>query len=316
MSVTRIHHLNCASIRGLSILGQHLVCHILLLETESSGLVLVDTGLGTPDYADPTSRLGKEFVNGYARPHIDPGLAAVRQIRALGLDPADVRHIVQTHLDLDHVGGLSDFPDAQVHVHATELEMAKRRDGFKARRRYRPPMWEHNPHWRTYQHQGEPWFGFEAVRSLDGLPDDILLVPLFGHTHGHCGVAVRTPAGGWLLDAGDAYFDAREIKLPKRACGPMPALFQLWVTTEYQGRRHNQDRLRDLHREHPEIDIFAAHNPFEYQALVNATAGTPAGISTTRRWKPANLAVGNAGAWPHNTVPGHKPATHRPGSAR
>jgi hypothetical protein len=33
---------------------------------------------------------------------------------------------VVTHLDLDHAGGLGDFPDAEVHVHAHELSAARR----------------------------------------------------------------------------------------------------------------------------------------------------------------------------------------------
>lgn len=293
MSVTQIHHLNCASIRGISLLGQHLVCHVLLLETSSSGLVLVDTGLGTPDYAHPTSRLGGAFVHLYARPGRLPELAAIHQIKALGLDPRDVQHIVQTHLDLDHVGGLSDFPDATIHVHATELEMALRRRGPKARGRYRPKMWAHHPRWRTYAHGGASWLGFESTRTLDGLPEDIRVVPLFGHTHGHVGVAVRTE-GGWVLDAGDAYFDAREVKVPKRTCAPGPALFQLVVTTEYRTRRENQDRLRALHHDHPEVTMFCAHNPFEYLDLAEVDNDPVTGISTTRRWREANRSTGGA----------------------
>ncbi len=295
MTVTRIRHLNCASIRGISVLGQHLVCHVLLLETSTSGLVLVDTGLGTADYSAPTSRLGSTFVRVYARPGIVPELAAIHQIKALGHDPRDVRHIVQTHLDLDHVGGLSDFPEATVHVHATELEMALRRRGPKARGRYRPKMWAHGPRWRTYEHGGEPWLGFESVRGLQGLPDDIVVVPLFGHTHGHVGVAIRT-GDGWLLDAGDAYFDAREVKLPQRECGPGPALFQLVVTTEYRARRDNQDRLRVLGKDHPEVSMFCAHNPFEYLDLAEANGDPILGISTTGHWQEVNRSKGAAQA--------------------
>lgn len=281
MTVTRVHHLNTASIQGLFVLGHHLVCHVLLLETTDAGLVLVDTGLGSADYPNVADRLGWEFAKLYARPAVDASLAAIEQIRELGFDPRDVRHIVQTHLDLDHVGGLSDFPDAQVHVHATELEAARRRDGFRARRRYRPKMlFDHNPKWRTYTHGGETWMGFESVRELEGLGADIVMVPLFGHTHGHCGIAVNA-GDRWLLDAGDAYFDAREIKLPTRVCGPIPELFQLVVTTERNQRRANQDRLRALHADHPEIDIFCGHNPFEYLDLVERSGGTPRGISMT-----------------------------------
>lgn len=257
-----VHHLNCACIQGLSIDGRHLACHCLLIETPASGLVLVDTGLGTPDFADPARRLGLEFAYVYARPKRDPSLAAVAQVEALGFARSDVRHVVLTHMDLDHVGGLSDFPHATVHLHTAELAAARARRTFKDRRRYRPLMWEHQPHFRTYADEGEPWFGFEAVRDLTGLPPEILLVPLFGHTLGHCGVAVHG-ADGWLLHAGDAYFDPREIHGDRRQCALLVGLFQAIVQTNRRQRLWNQGRLRALTRAHPEIQVFSAHNPFE-----------------------------------------------------
>src|SRR5262245_57938783 len=138
MTITPVHHLNTASIQGISLLGQHLVCHVLLLVTSDNGLVLVDTGLGAKDYLNMSARLGLEFAKGYARPLHRPVTGGYRTDQGDGFDPRDVRHIVQTHLDLDHVGGLADFPDALVHVHAVELDAARRRDGFRAKRRYRP----------------------------------------------------------------------------------------------------------------------------------------------------------------------------------
>ena len=260
MTDIRVHHLNCAHIRGMSLGGLPLACHVLLIETPASGLLLVDTGLGTADYAGISSRLGWGFAYGYARPAIDPGLAAIRQVAALGFDPRDVRHVVQTHLDLDHVGGLSDFPWAAVHVHQAELAAALARKGVRARARYRPPMWAHGPRWQTYSEQGEPWCGFGAVRSLAGLPEEIIAIPLFGHTRGHCGIAIHTPTG-WLLAAGDAFYDPREVHGPKRVCAPRIRLFEAIVTTRWRERVANQDRLRRLTVEHPEIDVFCAHDP-------------------------------------------------------
>jgi glyoxylase-like metal-dependent hydrolase (beta-lactamase superfamily II) len=215
----RVHHLNCAHIQRMTLGGLPLACHVLLIETPAAGLALVDTGLGTVDYEAITSRLGRGFALGYAKPAIDPALAAIRQIEGLGFDPRDVRNIIQTHLDLDHVGGLSDFPWASVHVHRAELAAAEARRGIRARGRYRPAMWAHGPNWELYPSEGEPWNGFAAVRDLPGLPSEILIVPLFGHTHGHCGVAVETDSG-WLLDAGDAFFDPREVHGPRRVCAP------------------------------------------------------------------------------------------------
>jgi glyoxylase-like metal-dependent hydrolase (beta-lactamase superfamily II) len=170
-----------------------------------------------------------------------------------------VRHIVQTHLDLDHVGGLSDFPWAKVHVHAAELDAATARKGAKARGRYRPPMWAHRPDWVTYATEGEPWAGLAAIRDLKSLPEQILLLSLPGHTHGHCGVAVETESG-WLLDAGDAYFDAREVHQPNPQVGFRVGLFERIVTTDKQLRIRNQHRLRQLLATHREATVFAAHD--------------------------------------------------------
>jgi glyoxylase-like metal-dependent hydrolase (beta-lactamase superfamily II) len=258
----RVHHLNCACIRRLRIRGKQLGCHVLVVETPSSGLVLVDTGLGTLDYADMTSRLSRSFVYGYANPKRDPALSAVSQLRALGLDPSDVRHVVMTHMDLDHVGGLADFPQARVHVHAAEWRQCSERRTLRDRHRYLPAMWSHGLRLETYATSGEPWFGFEAVRALRGLPPEILMVPLFGHTLGHCGVAIDSTRG-WLLHAGDAYFDPREVKGPHRQCALQVGIFQALVQTDRALRLHNQARLRAFTAEHPEVEVFCAHNPWE-----------------------------------------------------
>jgi glyoxylase-like metal-dependent hydrolase (beta-lactamase superfamily II) len=264
LSDLRVHHLSCAHLKRLKMSGLQFVCHVLLIETPNSGLVLVDSGLGTADYRAINSRLGWGFASGYAKPVIDPALAAITQVQALGFDPRDVRHIVQTHLDLDHVGGLSDFPWAAVHVHETERQVALARKGLKARGRYRPLMWAHHPNWQTYSEEGEPWFGFRAVRSLEGLPEEILAIPLFGHTHGHCGIAIET-ADGWLLDAGDSFFDPREVNGPRRVCDTRVRLFEAVVTTNRPLRVANQDRLRAFITQRPDVDVFSAHDPAAYR---------------------------------------------------
>ena len=92
-----------------------LVCHVLLIEG-ADGLVLVDTGFGSDDVRNPR-QISVPFT-AMMRPRLEVGETAVSQVRARGFDPADVRHIVLTHLDVDHAGGLPDFPQAKVHVWA------------------------------------------------------------------------------------------------------------------------------------------------------------------------------------------------------
>jgi glyoxylase-like metal-dependent hydrolase (beta-lactamase superfamily II) len=276
----RIHHLNCGSMcpvgghlmdgfsRGLG--SSLLSCHCLLIETEKDGLVLVDTGFGTRDIREPRPRLSAFFLAS-CRPSIHPQQTAYAQIKRLGYAPADVRHIVVTHLDFDHAGGIDDFPDATLHVHASEKEQALNRHTFIERGRFRPEQFRNHRLWRSYRPQGESWFGFEAVRQLSGLPPEILLIPLHGHTLGHCGVAVDT-GRGWLLHAGDAYFYRGEMDPENPTCTPGLRAYQRMMDSDRSARVANQERLRKLKRAHSgEVSLFSAHDYQEYAALRDLT---------------------------------------------
>ena len=279
----RIHHLNCgtdcpvggALFDGYSggALGR-LVCHCLLIETDAHGLVLVDTGYGLRDVAHPhgapprITRQWRAMLNIQLREQE----CAVRQIAALGLDPADVRHIVLTHLDFDHAGGLEDFPNATVHVLEREYRDATGpARGVVHHARYRPPQLAGVDRWRLYPaSMGEGWFGFDAVRGLEGLPPEILLVPLPGHSWGHAGVAIRR--GGereWLLHAGDAYFYRGEMRSARRRCTPGLAAYQRLMEVDRTRRMTNQARLRRLSVERRgDVQFLCAHDPEEFDRAV------------------------------------------------
>ncbi len=282
----RIHHLNCGTDcplggalfdgRSVSPFGT-IVGHCLLIETDAHGLVLVDTGFGLRDVAHPHAspdprvpRPWRAMLNIQLRERE----TAIRQIEALGYDAADVRHIVVTHLDFDHAGGLEDFPAATVHVMQREYDDATSpHEGFVARNRWRPPQLNGVAEWRCYSAPGEPWFGFDAVRGLAGLPPEILLVPLPGHTWGHAGVAVRRDDGRWLLHAGDAYFYRGEMRQARRRCTPGLRAYQRLMETDATSRLRNQERLRRLSIEkRDEVTITCAHDPVE---LERCQAGTP-----------------------------------------
>lgn len=275
----RVHHLACGTLHPPLVPG-HMVCHCLLVETPKDGLVLVDSGLGSVDLADPVARLGKAFTK-VIRPRRDPAAAAIERVRALGHDPADVRHVVLTHMDLDHVGGLVDFPRARVHVHALEHTTAMTATDLASRSRYLPAMWAHGADFCTYQDEGEAWFGFEAVRDLEGLPPEILFVPLVGHTRGHSAVAVQSDRG-WLLHAGDAYFDRGEVHARVRECAVPLRIFQTLVEVDRHARLSNQDRLRDLAHARADVTIFSAHDARELAALAGARSTTTPAASPER----------------------------------
>ncbi len=276
----RIHHLNCGCMcpiggplfdgksRGLT---AHLVCHCLLVETDQ-GLVLIDTGFGLRDVKAPYSRLSPFFIN-FNRIQFEQKYTALDQVERLGFSAGDVRHIVLTHLDFDHAGGLEDFPEATVHVMQAEIDVAQDRRGFIASQRYRPGQWDEVKHWKYYSAGGEPWFGFEAVRDLDGLPKEILLIPLVGHTRGHAGIAIDTPEG-WLLHAGDAYFYRQEMGSPKRRCTPGMRAYQWMMDVDRKARLQNQDRLRTLSLDRSKgVRLFCSHDVVEFEALAGLSHG-------------------------------------------
>lgn len=238
-----------------------LVCHCLLIESDR-GLVLVDTGFGLEDMRRPRERLAG-FFRALNRPARDESMTAIRQIEKLGYAPSDVRHIVLTHLDFDHAGGLSDFPEARVHLLGAEIENAREAHGFIQRRRFSPSQWTGVEQWRTYSPGGEVWYGFDCVRDLEGLPPEILLVPLVGHTFGHSGVAIRSDRG-WLLHAGDAYFHHHEMDFENPRCPAGASAYQTMMEVDRRARLRNQERLRDLSRHHgAEVRLFCSHDKTE-----------------------------------------------------
>lgn len=297
-----VHHLNCISScplggrlmdgRTSSIMRRgELCCHCLLVETDS-GLVLIDTGFGLRDVANPATRLSSFFL-ALLSPDFREEMTAVRQIEQLGYRANDVRHIVLTHLDFDHAGGLDDFPEATIHMLQQERDYAFAQKTWLDRQRFRPQQWSSKQRWKVYSPKGgERWFGFECVREVDGLPPEILLVPLPGHTFGHAGIAIRD-SQRWLMQAGDAYFYHREMDINDPWCTPGLRFYQTMMEKNRNARLANQERLRGLHRMHnQEVEIFCAHDPVEYERLTGHSQRVPAGVAasatshTGRHWQP------------------------------
>jgi glyoxylase-like metal-dependent hydrolase (beta-lactamase superfamily II) len=203
-------------------------------------------------------------------------MTAVRQIERMGFKASDVRHIVMSHLDFDHAGGLDDFPHATVHMLGVERDYAFAQKTWLDRQRFRPQQWSTRGNWKVHAGGGDTWRGFDAVRPLPGLADDIALVPLPGHTFGHAGIAVRND-DRWLLLAADAYFFHTEMDWDRPRCTPGLAFYQWMMEKDRAARLRNQARLRELCRHAgPELTVFCSHDPFEFERLSGRAPGVPA----------------------------------------
>ncbi len=263
----KVHHINAGAMQpygGALFDGQTpglgpatLACHCLVLET-GAGLVLVDTGTVSRDAVASAARLSP-FFRTIDRIRLLPGEAAANQIRALKLDPGDVKHVVMTHLDFDHAAGLIDFPAARVHLSAAEAATAQSPVSPKDRGRYRPAQWGDQARFHTYGTFAADFFGVRAS-FLDDVPG-LMLVQLPGHTPGHCGVAVDT-GRGWLLHAADAIFHHRELD-PVAPHTPTGARALQWLMQSNQvQRRRSLAHLRRIRRDHEHhVQIVCTHDP-------------------------------------------------------
>jgi len=210
----------------------------LLIET-SDGLVLVDTGPGQEDYLHKPGII--RVFQLVTKVILDPDETALRQVARLGYRSEDVRHIVLTHMHFDHCGGLPDFPLAKLHLHRKEYDafmgpLRRWTDLAYIRRHI-----AHAPDIALYDDAGEKWYDFNAIR-LPFTPE-MWLVPLHGHTRGHCGVAVKQEYG-WFFNAADAgavYNNETPAWLIKLVLGP------------------HDERLRRFMRDHPEVRLVNSH---------------------------------------------------------
>jgi glyoxylase-like metal-dependent hydrolase (beta-lactamase superfamily II) len=214
------------------------------------------------DCGDPARRVGpwRYFI----RPVLNPAEAAVNQIEQLGFRREDVRHIVITHFDGDHIGGISDFPDAQIHVTAAEWFGATRSPSRGKGSRYRPALWAHGPKIIEHTPDGERWRGFAAAKELDEVSPGIALISLPGHTRGHVCVAVDAGHRS-VLHCGDAYFHHGTVD----GSAAMPRALDAFERVTAFDRKmvqQNHARLVELYGRHePDLFMVSSHDRALYQ---------------------------------------------------
>lgn len=253
----RVHHLNCGTMRPRRT-PDGLVCHVLLVEA-ADRLVLVDSGLGLADAADPRGRFGPARF--HVRPVFEAAESALAQVTELGFSPRDVRDVVLTHFDADHVGGTADFPWARIHLTAAENRASLHPSGPVERARYLPSHRSHRP--LVVEHspdRAESWRGFAGAEELTEIGPGLVLIHLPGHSAGHAAVAVDA-GDRWILHAGDSFYHHGQID----GMGHVPvalSLMERLVAHDWARVRANHARLGELWANaEPDLVLVNAHDP-------------------------------------------------------
>jgi glyoxylase-like metal-dependent hydrolase (beta-lactamase superfamily II) len=210
------------------------------------GVIVVDTG-ETARATEPGHfpRWHPYFRFG-VREWVDPEQEIGPQLERLGIAPRDVRKLVLTHLHTDHAGGLDHFPDTEILVSRTELELASGRRGRL--RGYLNNRW---PSWFDPTPVELPPTAFGPFPNSLALTEsgDVSLVGLAGHTPGQIGVIVREEDHVVLL-AGDSSY-SEELMLRGSIDGVAP---------DEKGALLTIERIQQQCRATPTVYL-VAHDP-------------------------------------------------------
>jgi glyoxylase-like metal-dependent hydrolase (beta-lactamase superfamily II) len=190
------------------------------------GDVVVDGGNPLEAARDPRAHWG--VLADHFSLHMTESQHCVAQLGELGIAPDDIRHVVQTHLHMDHTGALGHFPDATVVVHRHELDAARGADPGATSGYVRADLEKPALEWRAVEDDLD-LFGDGAIRLLQ--------TP--GHSAGHMSVLVDLKETGPVLLTADAVdtLSQWEGRLPLRA---------LYSREEAQ---RSLERLRELARD-------------------------------------------------------------------
>ncbi|MFD6279500.1 N-acyl homoserine lactonase family protein [Streptomyces sp. NPDC060209] len=157
-------------------------------------IMFVIQGGGAPVVVDTGADFARAVTHHGIRMEQTPEERPEAALRALGVDPADVGVVINTHLHWDHSSNNHLFPNARIIVQQREIDYASNPVPWHRR------QFEHLPEltaaWRRAEDRIDPADGDAEVAP------GVSVVALPGHTPGSQGVVVEAESTRYLL-AGD-----------------------------------------------------------------------------------------------------------------
>jgi glyoxylase-like metal-dependent hydrolase (beta-lactamase superfamily II) len=225
---------------------------IWFLLTHPRGNVVVDGGNAPEVAVDARAHWGA--ITELSTPHMTPEQACVPSLGRVGVDPASVRWIVQSHLHLDHTGALAvidRFPNAQVLCTRTEYEWAHAPDSYTALGYCQADYVKPGIDWVLLEEGDDGWdlFGDGVLRCWR--------TP--GHSPGHQSFEVALPSGSTFLLTVDAAntLDHLEERV-------LPGFLVDAVATVRSARKLRRLAWRS------QATVIAGHDPDQWPSLKHA----------------------------------------------
>ncbi|GED71578.1 MBL fold metallo-hydrolase [Brevibacillus reuszeri] len=238
-----------------------------LIEHPVHGRFLFDTGYSTRFFE--ATRAFPYSVYGKLTPVVtEEGQSVRAQLEAQRIAPDSIKGILISHFHADHIGGLRDFPQAQLYCFEQAYAHIRGKTGIAALREgYLPDLMPDDFEERvTFVDRTSPAPLPKAyhpyIEAYDLFGDQSLrLVDLNGHARGQFGVLLRDEVHGEVFLCADAAWSSvayREHLLPHP--------FARLIMTDQKAYRENLHKLHQLSRNQSDLRILPTHCEEVWQA--------------------------------------------------
>jgi glyoxylase-like metal-dependent hydrolase (beta-lactamase superfamily II) len=273
LKVGQCTHPECMAMRGGRWANAVFPALCALIEHPVRGLILFDTGYST-HFTDATAPFPERLYRWSTPVTLAPQDTLLCQLAAMGIQAADISHVIVSHFHGDHIAGLKDFPNARVIAMRADYDAirSKSRVGGLLRA-YLPALMPDDIDSRMIFAEDLPTMQMPAElapfeRAVDLLQDgSIAGIHLPGHTRGQMGIVLRQTSHQLVFMVADACWSMPALKKNARPTWMAERLFD--NAAKY---RRTFDELRRVAAHPAAPDIVPSHCEQTWRRLYDASA--------------------------------------------